>query len=53
VLKGSLWIGAVVVLEEISQLWIAHRAFELADLAADGAGIWVAGLLSRWRRPKR
>ncbi len=44
--RGSLLIGALVVAEEVSQLWIANRAFELADLAADAAGIWFFGMLS-------
>ncbi len=45
VLKGSLLVTALVVAEELSQLWLTHRAFELADLTADVAGIWVFGLL--------
>ena len=49
--RGSALVAAAVLAEEISQLWIAHRAFELADLAADAAGIWVAGLIAR--RPRR
>ena len=39
--KGSVLVGAVVLFEEVSQLWLEYRAFELADLAADFAGIWV------------
>ena len=43
---GSLLVGAVVVLEEISQLWLVHRTFEPADLMADAAGILVGGRLA-------
>ena len=52
ILKGSILVTAFVVLEEISQLWMTHRAFELADLAADAAGIWVFGLLATAPREK-
>lgn len=45
-LKGSLLVGAFVAVEEISQLWLPHRSFELADLLADLAGIWVFGRLA-------
>lgn len=45
VLRGSLLVGTLVTLEEISQLWLPHRSFELADLLADLAGIWVFGRL--------
>ncbi len=45
ILKGSLLVGALVLAEEISQLWLIHRAFELADLVADAAGIWASGWL--------
>ncbi len=47
VLKGNILVAAFVLLEEVSQLWIAHRAFELADLAADAAGIWAFGRLAQ------
>jgi len=50
VLKGSLWIGILVVLEEFSQIWIAHRSFEPADLAADFAGIWFFSRCATGRR---
>ena len=45
VLKGSVLVATLVAVEEVSQLWIAHRAFDLTDLAADFAGIWAFGLL--------
>ena len=53
VLRGSVLIGALVLVEEVSQIWIAHRAFELADLAADLAGISTSELLIRWQRSSR
>ncbi len=53
VLKGSFLVGALVLIEEISQIWITHRAFELADLAADLAGITTSDLLIRWQRSSR
>ena len=46
VLMGSLLVGVVVTAEEVSQLWMIHRAFDLADLAADLAGIWVFGRIA-------
>ncbi len=52
VLKGSALVTALVLVEEVSQLWIAHRAFELADLAADVAGISAADLLIRLQRDR-
>ncbi len=53
VLKGSALVAALVIAEEVSQLWIAHRAFELADLAADAIGISAADLLIRLQRSRR
>ena len=47
-LVGSLWLGLVVALEEISQLWLPGRAFELRDLAADFAGIVFFGGVAYW-----
>ena len=46
VLKGSALVGVFVTAEELSQLWMTHRSFELADLAADAAGIWIFGRIS-------
>ena len=50
VLKGSVLVTTLVAIEEVSQLWIVHRAFDPADFAADVAGIWVFGLLAARRR---
>ena len=47
VLKGSAFLSLLVAAEELSQLWLTHRNFELADLAADAAGIWLFGRLAR------
>lgn len=47
VLKGSLWLGAIIVLEELSQLYVPHRTFDLLDLLADGIGILAAGAIAR------
>ena len=52
VLKGSALVMVVAVVEELSQLWIAHRAFDPADLTADLAGIWLAGQFFRQRPPE-
>ena len=47
-LVGSLWVTVAVILEEVSQLFMARRAFEFADLGADLAGILCFGALARW-----
>jgi hypothetical protein len=48
---GGLLIAGLITLEETSQLWIATRSFDLADLAANYAGILCAERLARqWRR---
>jgi len=36
---GTIIVAAVVVAEEISQIWIPGRTFDLYDLAADFLGI--------------
>ena len=50
-LIGSVLVGTLATLEEISQLSIPLRTFDLLDLAADFAGIcffgWLAKRLSR------
>jgi polysaccharide biosynthesis protein VpsQ len=48
---GGLIVGALITLEEISQLWIPSRQFDLGDLAANYAGIAFADWLARrWLR---
>jgi len=52
-LLGSVLVGTVFTLEEISQLWLPARSFDLLDLAGDYAGIlffgWLARRVSRQR----
>lgn len=47
VLLGSLLVGAVVLCEEISQIFLPSRTFDLGDLAADAAGVWFFGEAAR------
>src|SRR5258707_14421311 len=48
---GTTIVAIVVVAEEISQLWIPGRNFDLFDLAADFLGITCGELLAvRYRR---
>ena len=44
-LKTSLFLGALVTLEEITQLFLVNRTFSLVDLTADYAGIFLFGEL--------
>ena len=46
VLRGCVGLSLLVGLEELSQIWLHYRAFELMDLAADVAGIFVFGGLA-------
>lgn len=46
-LLGSLIVFIVVTIEEISQLYVRGRTFDLTDLVADLAGILVFGELAR------
>ena len=46
ILKGSALVMVIVIAEEVSQLFFASRSFELLDLAADLAGIWIFGQLA-------
>ena len=48
VLKGSLIVSALVTLEEVTQLFLKHRGFDLMDLFFDAAGIFVFGRLAKW-----
>jgi len=45
-LKGSIIIISLVTLEEISQLFVETRTFDLMDLVADYLGIFVFGRLA-------
>ena len=44
--RGCLGLSLLVGLEELTQLWLRHRAFEWADLVADVAGIVAFGALA-------
>jgi VanZ family protein len=46
-LLGSLIVLAIVTLEEISQIFIGGRTFDLGDLAANAAGIIIFGEIAR------
>ena len=45
-LKGSLIVMLVVTLEELGQLLLKHRSFDLSDLAMDYLGIIAFGVLA-------
>ena len=47
-LLGSLIVFAVVFAEEISQIFVRGRSFDLTDLLADAAGIFIFGELARF-----
>jgi hypothetical protein len=48
---GTAIVVAVVVAEEISQIWVPGRTFDLFDLAADFLGIACGEILAaRYRR---
>jgi hypothetical protein len=38
----------LATVEELSQLWLTRRTFDLADLACNGIGIVAFGLLAIW-----
>ena len=44
---GGLIVAVLMTLEEVSQLWIATRSFDLIDLLANYLGILVAEWLAR------
>ena len=50
-LLGGVIVGVACTLEEISQIWIPWRTFDLLDLAGDYAGIvffgWLAKVVAR------
>ncbi|HEY0050914.1 MAG TPA: VanZ family protein [Pyrinomonadaceae bacterium] len=46
-LLGSLIVLAIVTIEEFSQIFIRGRSFDVADLAADWAGIIIFGEIAR------
>lgn len=46
VLTGSLWIVLFVGLEELSQIFIATRNFDVSDLMYDLVGIYLGGFIA-------
>jgi hypothetical protein len=46
-LLGTVVVSAIVLAEEVSQIWIPGRDFELLDLSADALGISGGDLLAR------
>jgi hypothetical protein len=52
-LLGSLVIAALATVEELTQVWIDNRHCDALDLAADLAGIWLAGVLARRTHARR
>ena len=46
-LLGGVLVAGVCTLEEISQIWIPGRTFDLLDLAGDYAGIMFFGWLAK------
>jgi hypothetical protein len=47
ILMGSVIVTIVVLCEELSQVWIPGRAFDLFDIAADLVGIGGGDLTAR------
>lgn len=46
VLVGSLWVTSFVVLEEVSQIFIESRNFDISDLMYDMVGIYLGGFVA-------
>ena len=47
-LAGSVIVLALVLIEELSQLFIRYRTFDWFDLLADGIGIFLFGRLAAY-----
>lgn len=43
VLLGCAIVTVGITVEELSQIWIPSRTFDLVDLSANYLGIWLAG----------
>ncbi len=50
---GALFVIIFVVIEELSQLFIALRAFDVFDLTADFVGISLASLMAKHLSKRR
>ena len=48
VLLGSVIVSIAVTLEEVSQIFMQYRSFDLIDLLFDYLGIWVFGKAARY-----
>ena len=46
-LLGSALVGVACTLEEVSQIWLPSRSFDLLDLAGDYTGILFFGWLAK------
>ena len=53
ILQGSVIVLLVVTLEEVSQLFIPYRTFDLIDLLFDYLGIFSCGLFAQYLEQKR
>jgi polysaccharide biosynthesis protein VpsQ len=53
VLLGSVIVSVAVTLEEVSQIFIQYRSFDLLDLLFDYLGIWVFGKMALYVRTRR
>lgn len=52
ILKGSLIVFILITLEEISQLFILYRHFDLGDLVSNYLGILLLGHLAIYLSPR-
>ncbi len=52
-LLGSLLVGAVVTIEELSQVFFPSRNASLTDLLSSYLGIWLFGRLADWLSTRR
>jgi len=53
VLLGSVIVSIAVTLEEVSQIFMQYRSFDLVDLLFDYLGIWVFGKVALYVRARR
>ena len=49
ILLGSVIVFFIASIEELSQIWIPNRTFDLVDLFADSMGILLVSLLTKKR----
>ena len=53
VLLGSVIVSIAVTLEEVSQIFVQYRSFDLGDLLFDYLGIWVFGKVALYVRARQ